>query len=48
LKAGADAAGLITVAQAETLHRRIACSARGWLSVLYFSRTKVEERAQAA
>lgn len=45
---GADAAGLIAVAKAERLYERVGFSARGWISFLYFSKTRLQARLAEA
>ena len=45
--AGATSAGLIAVAKAEALYERVGFRPVGWLSFLYYSKTKALARAQA-
>ncbi len=45
---GANAAGLIAVARAERLYERVGFSPRGWISFLYFSKTRLQARLAKA
>ncbi len=47
-KQGAEAAGLIAVAKAERLYERVGFSSRGWISFLYFSKTRMQARLAKA
>ena len=45
---GAEAAGLIAVARAERLYERVGFIPRGWISFLYFSKTRIQARLAKA
>ena len=46
-RAGMQHAGLIAVAQAEPLYRRVGfCPVDGWMSFMYFSKTRMKARAE--
>jgi len=46
-RSGASAAGLIAVAKAEPLYQRVGFQAlEGWMSLMYFSKTRMRQRAE--